>query len=108
MHKHLRAAFTDHPAVGDVRGFGLIGAVEFVAERNPVKRFDPALKVGVRVAKAALANGLITRGLPDGDSIAFSPPFVISEDEIAEMVRRARSAVDQVFGELKAEGHWKG
>jgi L-2,4-diaminobutyrate transaminase len=108
MHKHLRAAFTDHPAVGDVRGFGLIGAVEFVAERNPAKRFDPALKVGVRVAKAALANGLITRGLPDGDSIAFSPPFVISEDEIAEMVRRARSAVDQVFGELKAEGHWKG
>ena len=32
MHKHLRAAFSDHPAVGDVRGFGLIGAVEFVAE----------------------------------------------------------------------------
>jgi L-2,4-diaminobutyrate transaminase len=108
MHKHLRAAFADHPAVGDVRGFGLIGAVEFVAARNPAQRFDPALKVGVRVAKAALANGLITRGLPDGDSIAFSPPFVISEDEIAEMVKRARLAVDQVFGELKAEGHWKG
>ncbi|KLU20736.1 hypothetical protein EOS_39705 [Caballeronia mineralivorans PML1(12)] len=108
MHRYLRAAFADHPAVGDVRGFGLIGAVEFVAERNPAKRFDPALKVGLRVAKAALANGLITRGLPDGDSIAFSPPFVISEDEIAEMVKRARLAVDQVFGELKAEGHWKG
>ncbi|WP_081889398.1 aminotransferase [Caballeronia sordidicola] len=108
MHKHLRAAFGDHPAVGDVRGFGLIGAVEFVAARNPAKRFDPALKVGLRVAKAALKNGLITRGLPDGDSIAFSPPFVISEDEIGEMVKRARLAVDQVFGELKAEGHWKG
>jgi len=108
MHKYLRATFADHPAVGDVRGFGLIGAVEFVAARNPAKRFDPALKVGVRVAKAALANGLITRGLPDGDSIAFSPPFVISEDEIAEMVKRARKAVDQVFSELKAEGHWKG
>lgn len=108
MHKHLRAAFADHPAVGDVRGFGLIGAVEFVAARNPAKRFDPALKVGLRVAKAALANGLITRGLPDGDSIAFSPPFVISEDEIVEMVKRARLAVDQVFGELKAEGYWNG
>lgn len=108
MHQYLRAAFADHPAVGDVRGFGLIGAVEFVAARNPARRFDPALKVGVRVAKAALASGLITRGLPDGDSIAFSPPFVISEEEIAEMVQRARKAVDQVFGELKAEGHWQG
>jgi len=108
MHKHLREAFANHPAVGDVRGFGLIGAVEFVAERNPAKRFDPALKVGVRVAKAALANGLITRGLPDGDSIAFSPPFVISEEEIVEMVKRAKISVDTVFAELKAEGHWKG
>ncbi|TDV33602.1 L-2,4-diaminobutyrate transaminase [Paraburkholderia caballeronis] len=108
MHRLLRDTFADHPAVGEVRGMGLVGAVEFVARREPAQRFDPALKVAGRIAKAALAQGLITRALPEGDSIAFSPPFVISEDEVAEMVRRARVAADQVFAELKAEGHWNG
>ncbi|WP_186156411.1 aminotransferase [Burkholderia gladioli] len=108
MHRLLRETFADHPAVGDVRGLGLMGAVEFVAKREPAQRFDPALKVAGRIAKAALGHGLITRALPEGDSIAFSPPFVISGGEVAEMVARARKAVDQVFAELKAEGHWRG
>lgn len=108
MHRLLRETFADHPAVGEVRGMGLMGAVEFVARRDPAQRFDPALKVAGRIARAALGHGLITRALPEGDSIAFSPPFVISEAEVAEMVERARRAVDQVFAELKAEGQWKG
>ncbi|MHC8285707.1 aminotransferase [Pseudomonas sp. XS1P51] len=108
MHRLLRETFADHPAVGEIRGVGLMGAVEFVAQRDPAKPFDPALKVAPRIARAALEEGLITRALPQGDSISFSPPFVISEDEVAEMVARARRAVDKVFAQLHAEGHWKG
>ncbi|PNQ93725.1 hypothetical protein CCU68_05250, partial [Pseudomonas gingeri NCPPB 3146 = LMG 5327] len=108
MHRLLRETFADHPAVGEIRGVGLMGAVEFVARRDPATAFDPALKVAPRIARAALEEGLITRALPQGDSISFSPPFVISEDEVVEMVARARRAVDKVFSQLHAEGHWKG
>ena len=44
--------------------------------------FDPSLKVGARITRACLERGVITRALPAADTISFSPPFVISEDEI--------------------------
>ena len=106
MHERLRESFADHPLVGEIRGFGLIGAVEFVAEREPATRFDAALKIGARVAKAARERGLITRALPLSDSIAFSPPLVISQDELAEAVTRARTAVDAVADDLVRDGLW--
>lgn len=108
MHALLRKAFAQHPLVGEVRGFGLIGAVEFVQGRQPAKAFDPALKVAARVTRAALDRGLITRALPGADTIAFSPPLVISTAEIEEMVSLARQAVDQVADELVREGVWRG
>jgi len=108
MHECLQEAFARHPLVGEIRGFGLIGAVEFVAAQALQTRFDPALKVGARIARAALGHGLVTRALPSADTIAFSPPFVISEAQVEEMVRRARRAVDQVADELRTEGAWKG
>ncbi|MDQ3561198.1 MAG: aminotransferase [Pseudomonadota bacterium] len=107
MHEQLQENFADHPLVGDIRGFGLIGAVEFVARRDPATRFDPALKVGPRVVKAARERGLITRALPLSDSISFSPPLTISQDEIATMVERARAAADAVMNELVRDGSWK-
>ena len=53
---------------------GLIGAVEFVAEKNPPRAFDPAAKVGPRIARRGLELGLLTRALPAAAPIAFSPP----------------------------------
>jgi L-2,4-diaminobutyrate transaminase len=107
MHARLQAAFADHPLVGEIRGRSLIGALEFVASRNPATRFDPALKIAARVVKAALPRGLITRALPHADTISFSPPFIISEDELSMMVDRAKAAVDQVADELLREGIWR-
>lgn len=107
MHERLQAAFSGHPLVGEIRGFGLIGAVEFVARKEPPVAFDPKLTVGARIAKAALAKGVITRALPAADSIAFSPPLIISEVEIDKMVNVARDAADSVQEELLREGVWK-
>src|SRR3954454_19859031 len=76
LHAQLHEAFDDHPLVGEVRGVGLIAAVELVARRDPPLAFDRALGVGARVARGCLERGLITRALPDADTIAFSPPFV--------------------------------
>jgi L-2,4-diaminobutyrate transaminase len=103
MQALLRDAFDDHPLVGEVRGTALIGALEFVAERDPAKPFDPSRKVAARVTRRCLELGMITRALPAADTISFSPPFVITEDEIGEMVRIAKHAVDDVAAELQSE-----
>jgi L-2,4-diaminobutyrate transaminase len=99
----LREAFDDHPLVGEVRGTALIAALEFVASKDPPQPFDPARKVGARVTRRCLELGLITRALPSADTISFSPPLVIAEDEVAELVRIARQAVDEVAAELRHE-----
>jgi L-2,4-diaminobutyrate transaminase len=106
LQQRLRAAFADHPMVGEVRGMALIGAVEFVSRRNPAVAFDPALKVAGRVVKAALRRGVIGRALPSADTIAFSPPFVISEAEIQQGVQAFREAADEVMHDLIREGVW--
>jgi L-2,4-diaminobutyrate transaminase len=98
----LRKALEDHPLVGEVRGTALIAAVEFVARKDPPEPFDPALKIGARVTQRCLELGLITRALPAADTVSFAPPFVITEDEIDELVRIARQAVDDVASELRS------
>ena len=103
LNSLLREAFDDHPLVGEVRGTALLAALEFVSHKGPAVRFDPALKVGARVTRRCLELGLITRALPAADTISFSPPFVITEDEVAELVRITRQAVDDVAAELRSE-----
>lgn len=100
LQKRMHQEFDNHPLVGEIRGRGLIGAVEFVASTSPVVAFDPAEKVGVRVTRRAMELGVITRALPASDSIAFSPPFIVTEAEIDTMVSVVRQAADHVAGEL--------
>ena len=107
MHRQLRSAFRDHPLVGEIRGFGLIGAVELVASRDPPAPFDPRLAVAARVAGRALESGALTRALPSADTLAFSPPLIITESELDTLVATVRHALDEVQSELVREGHWK-
>ncbi|MGI4955392.1 MAG: aspartate aminotransferase family protein [Janthinobacterium lividum] len=93
-------AFADHPLVGEARGVGLVGAIEMVADKASRRAFDPAQKVGPRIAKAAREHGLVTRAM--GDSMGFSPPLVITATEITEMFARFGRALDQVAAEMPA------
>jgi L-2,4-diaminobutyrate transaminase len=102
LHALLHEAFDDHPLVGEVRGAGLLGAVEFVVTRDPMTPFDRALGIGAQVTRKSLERGVITRALPAADTIAFSPPFVVTDDELGEMVGRTREALDEVAAELGA------
>jgi L-2,4-diaminobutyrate transaminase len=106
LHKRLNEAFADHPLVGEVRGFGLIGAIELVARKDPPEAFDPALKVAIRAAKHALDVGIITRALPAADTLALSPPLTITPAEIDTLVDGLREGVDRVFAELRDSGDW--
>jgi L-2,4-diaminobutyrate transaminase len=108
MHRYLQEAFGHHPLIGEVRGQGLIGAIELVADRDEPRAFDPALKVAARVVAKARDAGVISRALPSSDSLAFSPPFVISEEQLQRMVSVVADAVNQVGEELKASGDWSG
>ena len=107
MQSRLRAAFGDHPLAGDVRGLALIGGVEFVARKDPAQAFDAKLGVAGRIVKEALARGVISRALPSSDTIAFSPPLVISESEIDTLVGGMRDATDSVMAALIKEGVWR-
>ena len=100
LNAELRSAFAGHPLVGEVRGRGLIAAVEFTAGTDPTRLFDPIGKVAARVDAECLERGVITRALPDSDTISFSPPFVITEAEIDEVVTVAREAADVVAAEI--------
>ena len=82
----------DLPFVGDVRGVGLLGAVELVADKQTRQKFDPSLRIGPRLMAAARENGLLLRSL--GETQVFAPPFVISAAEVDEMVDRYRRHAD--------------
>jgi L-2,4-diaminobutyrate transaminase len=104
FHERLQAAFAQLPIVGEVRGVGLLGAIEFVADREKKTRFDAGLKVGARISKAARDRGLIARAMPHGDILGFAPPLVTTQGEIDEIVGIAEAAVRQVMDELTREG----
>ncbi len=98
----LRAAFGGHPLVGEIRGEALIAAVELVADRGQRRRFPAERKVGLRLHELCLEEGLVVRAL--GDSLAFSPPLVIGEDELAEALRRFGRGLERLHVELAGEG----
>jgi 4-aminobutyrate--pyruvate transaminase len=98
----LRRRFTDHELVGEVRGTGMIGAVELVADKAARKNFDPALKIGPRMAKLCESHGVISRSLPN-DSMAFSPPLIMTEAEAKTMLDRFEHALDDLTVQLRRE-----
>jgi 4-aminobutyrate---pyruvate transaminase len=85
--------FADHPLVGDVRGVGLIGAVELADDKHARKPFDPKRAVGAYLVRRAQEHGLILRAM-GGDIIAFSPPLIITEPQINELLSRFAKALD--------------
>jgi 4-aminobutyrate---pyruvate transaminase len=71
MQTELRRRFLEHPLVGEVRGCGLIAAVELVADTASRKNFDPKAKVGARMTRLCEENGVIARAVTN-DSSCFS------------------------------------
>jgi L-2,4-diaminobutyrate transaminase len=103
LQKRLRTELSDTPIVGEVRGVGLMAAVEFVADPKSKRRFDAALKVGARVSKACLERGLIARAMPHGDILGLAPPLVITIEEVDELMDIVKRAVSAVVDDLVRE-----
>ena len=97
--QQVMGRFIDHPRVGDVRGVGLVSALEMMADKATRTPFDPARKVGTIADKHARENGLIVRSI--GDRIAFSPPLIITEAEVDELAVRLQKTLDATWAELR-------
>jgi 4-aminobutyrate aminotransferase-like enzyme len=90
----LRGLAARYPLIGDVRGKGLLTAVEFVADRESMAPLPPAAAAHAQFVEMAYARGLIvysrrTRGGHSGDHVLVAPPLIVTEaqlDEIAELL----------------------
>ncbi len=94
----LKGAVGDHAHVGEVRGEGLLCAVEFVEDRDSRTYFDPSRTVGAKVNAALLDHGIISRAMPEGDILGFAPPFCLTKEEADEIAGKLGKAVKEVLG----------
>jgi putrescine aminotransferase len=95
------ATLTDHPIVGEVRLKGFIGAIELVRNKKTRERFDQLGRVGTICRDHCFAAGLIMRAC--WDTMVFAPPFSITEPEIDEWAKLARTALDLTYEQVKHE-----
>ncbi|MBW4709155.1 aspartate aminotransferase family protein [Roseobacter sp. YSTF-M11] len=99
LNRAMADALADHPHVGDVRGEGMLCAVEFVKDRDSRTFFDPADKIGARVAASLLEQDkVIARAMPQGDILGFAPPFCLSRQEADTVVAATARAVRMILG----------
>lgn len=99
----LHEAFDGLPITGEVRGVGLMLAVDFVADPATRRKFDPSLKVAYRIATAARERGVIARPMPQSDAVGFAPPLVLTRADAEQIVDIVASAARQVVDELARE-----
>lgn len=92
------AKLAQHAHIGEWRGRGLMGALEAVRDKATKTPFEGHLSVSERIANTCTDHGLICR--PLGQSIVLCPPFIMTDDQMAEMFDKLSRALDQVFAEV--------
>lgn len=100
LQSALEDRFGQHAHVGDIRGRGLFRGIELVQDRDSKAPFDPARGLAAKIKKAAFEAGLIcypmsgTRDGRNGDHILLAPPFIISDDQITEVIDKLETAIN--------------
>ncbi len=81
-----------HSVIGDVRGLGLMCAVEIVQDRQTKEHFPAEAELGARLTQSFAENGVLLRG---SDAMTIAPPLCVTASEIDEIV----SVLDRVIGQ---------
>jgi len=99
LNATMTEALAGHPNVGEVRGAGMLCAVEFVKDKDSRLFFDAADKIGPQIsAKLLEQDKVIARSMPQGDILGFAPPFCLSRAEADQVVDATLRAVRTVLG----------
>ena len=106
LRERLVAAFGAHPNVGDIRGRGLLMAIELVSDRASKRPFAPALRLHARVKAEAMARGLMVYPMGgtingrDGDHVLLAPPFIATDRTLDVIIERLAASVDAAISSL--------
>jgi putrescine aminotransferase len=98
MQRRLRETFASHPLVGEVRGLGLLAAVELVADKATHETYSRDRDIGTRCRNYCFESGLVMRAIRD--TMVLSPPLVVTELEIEEIIGLAKDAIDKTAKDL--------
>ncbi|ABL68404.1 aspartate aminotransferase family protein [Paracoccus denitrificans] len=98
LNDRMRAAVGDHPNVGEIRGEGMLCAVELVRDRDTRGFFDAAEGIGGKVVGAMLKRGVIARAMPQGDIVGLAPPLCLTEAEADVIVDVTAVALRETLG----------
>lgn len=94
-------ALRRHSIVGDVRGIGLMGAVELVQDRETKETFPPHMNISARVRKGCIDRGVIVRA--SVDNVVLCPPFIITARQLDMLFDTLDAALGDVSEELNAK-----
>lgn len=103
LQSQLVEQFKDHPFAGHIRGRGLMAAIEFVADREVRRKFNPDLGLNVQLANLMEENGIIGR-VTAGEVLCFSPPLIISRAEVDAMLDQVGTAVRKWTDDIVKNG----
>ncbi len=97
FNRAMRTAIAEHANVGEVRGDGMLCAVELVEDRDTRTFFDPAKKITPQIVSAMARRGVIARAMPQGDIIGYAPPLCLSREEADTVVSVTAEAIKEVL-----------
>lgn len=99
LDRRLREEFAGHPNVGDIRGRGLLVAVELVADRSSKRSFDPSRRLHALIKSKAMERGLMVYPMGgtvdgvNGDHVLLAPPFIVTAAQVDAIVERLGEAI---------------
>ena len=93
----LKNALADHIYIAEIRGEGLLAAIEFAEDKKSLKFFDPSKKIGPQIATMLLKEGVIGRAMPQGDILGFAPPLCLSKKEADIIVNKCKKIISEFF-----------
>ena len=99
LHHCLKQAFVDNPHVGEIRGEGLLAGIQLMVDADSKQFLNPKDRIAAKVSQACYQHGLIIRPLPSVNSLALSPPLILTRSQVDKIVARVVIGINQVFSE---------
>jgi putrescine aminotransferase len=98
FQRRVHEIFTDHPLIGEVRGVGMLAAMELVADKTERRSFPRETNAGTICRDHCFNNGLVMRAIRD--TMVLAPPLVITESEVEKLLTKAKLCIDLTARDL--------